>query len=61
MRVLPPVEPYVTREEMARIMHVHVTTIDRWVRAGMPSENWGPRVRRFQPGLAVEWARRRAA
>ena len=30
-------ERYVTRTELARIMGVHVNTIDRLVRDGMPS------------------------
>jgi phage terminase Nu1 subunit (DNA packaging protein) len=57
-------ERYVTRTELARIMGVHVNTIDRLVREGMPSETWGVRARRFRPSVAIDWARgrdRRAA
>lgn len=53
-------ERYVGREELARIMGVSVTTVDRLVRAGMPSETWGLRARRFMPSRAVAWARGRA-
>jgi phage terminase Nu1 subunit (DNA packaging protein) len=57
----PVIETYVTREELAKIMGVHVCTIDRWVAKGMPSETWGLRARRFQPTLAIQWARTRSA
>jgi phage terminase Nu1 subunit (DNA packaging protein) len=50
-------EPYVDRAEMARILGVHINTIDGWVRRGMPSETWGIRVRRFRPSLATQWVR----
>jgi predicted DNA-binding transcriptional regulator AlpA len=33
-------EPYVDRKQLAAIMGVSVATIDRMVRAGMPSETW---------------------
>jgi hypothetical protein len=52
-------EPYVDRKRLAEIMGVSVATIDRMVRAGMPSETWGIRSRRFQPFLALMWARTR--
>jgi phage terminase Nu1 subunit (DNA packaging protein) len=60
-----PSERYVSRGELADLMGVHVCTIDRWVDAGMPSEIWGARMRRFLPSRAIAWARtyegRRAA
>lgn len=52
-------ERYVSRVELAAIMGVSVTTVDRLVRAGMPSETWGLRARRFRPSRAVAWARGR--
>jgi phage terminase Nu1 subunit (DNA packaging protein) len=52
-------ERYVGRIELAAIMGVSVTTVDRLVRAGMPSETWGLRARRFRPSRAVAWARER--
>lgn len=57
-------ERYVTRAQLADIMGVHVNTIDRLVRDGMPSETWGVRARRFRPSVAIAWAstrERRAA
>jgi hypothetical protein len=52
-------EPYVDRKELALIMGVSVATVDRMVRAGMPSETWGLRSRRFKPSLALAWAQQR--
>lgn len=49
-------EGYVGRRELARLMGVSVATIDRMVRAGMPSETWGMRTRRFLPSQALTWA-----
>ena len=50
-------EHYVGRRELADLMGLHVRTIDKMVRAGMPSETWGRRTRRFQPSKAIAWAR----
>jgi phage terminase Nu1 subunit (DNA packaging protein) len=60
-RVVLALEPerYVTRTQLADIMGVHVNTIDRLVREGMPSETWGVRARRFRPSVAIAWARAR--
>jgi phage terminase Nu1 subunit (DNA packaging protein) len=49
-------ERYVDRHALARLMGVSVATIDRMVRAGMPSETWGMRTRRFLPSEALTWA-----
>lgn len=59
---LPLREPerYVTRVELAKLMGVSVKTIDRFVNAGMPSETWGVRTRRFRPSVAIAWARSRS-
>jgi hypothetical protein len=57
--VNPPPEPYVTRAELALLMAVSITTIDRMVAEGMPSETWGRRSRRFLPSAAIAWARAR--
>lgn len=54
---VPEPERYVSRLELARIMGVHVNTIDRLVARGMPSETWGVRSRRFRPSVAIAWAR----
>jgi phage terminase Nu1 subunit (DNA packaging protein) len=55
------VEPFVTRRELARIMGVSERTVARWVAAGIPSETWGLRARRFQPSRCQAWVRDRAA
>jgi hypothetical protein len=36
-----------------------MSTIDRLVNEGMPSETWGTRSRRFLPSEAIGWARAR--
>ena len=54
-------EPYVDRKQLAKTMGVSVATIDRMVRAGMPSETWGLRSRRFQVSAALAWAQARRA
>lgn len=60
-----PQEPFLTREELAHELRVHVNTLDAWRReAGFPQERWGPRTVRFQLGPVVAWLRdreRRAA
>lgn len=58
---LPEREAYVTRAQLAQIMGVSVDSVDRLVAAGMPSETWGMRARRFKPSIAIAWARERAA
>jgi phage terminase Nu1 subunit (DNA packaging protein) len=55
------VEPFVTRRELAAIMHVSVGTIDGMVRQGMPSVTWGRRTRRFRASTAIAWAQERRA
>jgi phage terminase Nu1 subunit (DNA packaging protein) len=52
-------EPYVDRKQLAKTMGVSVATIDRMVRAGMPSETWGLRTRRFRVSAALAWAHAR--
>ncbi len=54
---LTETERYVTRRELAAMMGVHPTTVDRMRRAGMPSVVWGRRSRRFKPSVALAWAR----
>jgi phage terminase Nu1 subunit (DNA packaging protein) len=57
---VPEVEKYVSRRELAELMGVSVQTVDRMVRAGLPSETWGRRTRRFRPSVAVAWARQQS-
>jgi predicted DNA-binding transcriptional regulator AlpA len=52
-------ERYLTRQQLADVMGMSVKTIDRMVRAGMPSETWGLRSRRFLASRALAWARTR--
>lgn len=62
MRLADPTTPperYLTRPELARLMGVSVSTIDRMVAEGMPSVLWGRRTRRFLASEAVAWARKR--
>lgn len=61
---IPERERYLSRSQLAELMGVSVKTIDRWVLAGMPSEIFGARSRRFLASRALAWARthdRRAA
>jgi phage terminase Nu1 subunit (DNA packaging protein) len=56
----PPVlERYVTAGELAELMGVSLRTVKAWTAAGMPSESWGMRVRRYRPSEAIAWARAR--
>lgn len=48
-------EKYMTRDELADALSVHVTTIDRWRAKGMPSVLWSRRVRRFLRSRAEQW------
>jgi phage terminase Nu1 subunit (DNA packaging protein) len=54
---VPEPEAYVTRARLAEMMGVHVNTVDKLVKQGMPSETWGLRARRFRPSVAIAWAR----
>lgn len=56
----PEPEKYVNRAQLAEIMGVSIATIDRMVAAGMPSETWGRRTRRFLASEAIAWARARS-
>lgn len=53
----PEEERYVTRGQLADLMGVSVTTVDRLVARGMPSVTFGVRARRFKPSVAIAWAR----
>lgn len=54
---VPEPEAYVDRQQLARLMGVSLSAIDRMVANGMPSETWGMRARRFRPSVAIAWAR----
>ena len=54
------IERYVTARELAEVMGVSVSTIQRWTAAGMPSETWGmARTRRYRVSEAIAWAQAR--
>ena len=52
-------ERYVDARELAAVMDVSLTTIKRWTAAGMPSETWGLRLRRYRLSEATRWLRER--
>ena len=52
-------EPFLTRRELADLMHVSLSTLDEMVREGMPSVTWGRRTRRFRASAAIAWAQAR--
>lgn len=55
-----PPEPFLTREELARELRVHVNTLDAYRREpNFPEERWGPRTVRFQLGPVLGWLRER--
>ena len=57
---MTPAERYIDANELAEAMGVSRATVTRWVRAGVPSETWGMRVRRFRLSEVEAWARERA-
>lgn len=56
MTLRPVVDELVTRDELASMMRVSVSTIDRMHRDGMPSITWGRRLIRFRVREAMAWA-----
>lgn len=54
-----PLEPYMTRRQFAQLLGVSLSTVDRWLCGGMPSETWGLRARRIRPSIALAWLRSR--
>ena len=52
----PSPERYVSRVELAQLMGISVSTIDRLVGNGMPSVVWAKRCRRFLASEAIAWA-----
>jgi phage terminase Nu1 subunit (DNA packaging protein) len=53
------VERYVDASELAALMGVSTRTVKRWTVQGMPSEDWGIRVRRYLPSKCIAWVRAR--
>lgn len=54
----PVPDELVTRHELAQAMRVHVSTVDRLKREGMPCVTWGRRLVRFRLHEAMTWAER---
>lgn len=55
------IEEFVDRRELARVLKVHVNTVDGWRKTpGFPQEKWGPRTVRFQPTRVLEFLRENA-
>lgn len=48
-------EAWLPRQELADLLGVSVSTIDRWHKQGMPSVLWGRRIRRYRPSQCVAW------
>jgi hypothetical protein len=60
--VVAPVERWVDRRELARLLGVSVSTIKRWHGEDppIPSESWGmKRTRRYLPSACITWAQGR--
>ena len=55
----PTTESFLTRQELADMMRVSLSTLDQMVKEGMPSVTWGRRTRRFRASAAVAWAQAR--
>jgi predicted DNA-binding transcriptional regulator AlpA len=57
--VVVTAERYVDADELAATFGVSRSTVKRWVAAGVPSETWGMRVRRFLVSEVLAWLRER--
>lgn len=57
IRVEP--ELYLTRRQLADRLGCGLSTIDKFVRLGMPSYTWGIRTRRFRLSECERWLRTR--
>lgn len=56
MTLRPVTDELVTRDELALLMRVSVSTIDRMHKEGMPAVTWGRRLIRFRVREAMAWA-----
>lgn len=52
-------EVYLTRRQVASRLGIGLTTLDGYVKAGMPSYSWGLRIRRFRFSEVERWLRSR--
>ena len=56
-----PAERWIDARELAETMGVSLATVTRWTRAGVPSQTWGMRVRRYRLSEVVAWRQAQAA
>ncbi len=49
------VQRYVDRQEMARILGIHPSTLDVMRKQGCPELRWGRRIVRFHPPSVIRW------
>jgi phage terminase Nu1 subunit (DNA packaging protein) len=52
-------ELYLTRKQLAEKLNIGLSTVDKFVRLGMPSQTWGIRTRRFRLSECERWLRER--
>jgi excisionase family DNA binding protein len=52
-------ERYLSREETAERLNIGLTTLDKLVRQGLPSHDWGLRTRKFLWSEVERWLRNR--
>jgi excisionase family DNA binding protein len=52
-------EVYLTRRQVAERLNVGLSTLDKYVREGMPSYQWGLRIRRFKFSEVERWLKAR--
>lgn len=52
-------ERYLKREELAERLGIGLTTLDKLVRQGMPSHDWGLRTRKFLWSEVRRWLNER--
>lgn len=48
-------ELYLTRRQLADKLGIGLSTVDKFVRLGMPSYTWGIRTRRFRLSECERW------
>lgn len=54
----PPMPSRLTIRSYAERQNVSVSTVRRWIRAGLPHTKLSPRIIRIDPNAADEWIRR---
>jgi excisionase family DNA binding protein len=59
VQLRPEAEVYLTRRQVAERLNVGLSTLDKYVREGMPSYQWSLRIRRFKFSEVERWLRAR--